>query len=95
MSKMIGKQKLIDWIEMQQLGELEELELDRAGAYGTMYEEIESGRFDASEYQQRYEDLVRAIRNGYMFSESADGLIYQIESATDFRLWEDTVNDKT
>lgn len=42
------------------------------------------------DYQQRYEALVRAIRNGYMFSESAAGLIHQIESTTDFRLREET-----
>lgn len=45
------------------------------------------------DYQQRYEALVQAIRNGYMFSESANGLIHQIESTTDFRLREDDSND--
>ncbi len=45
------------------------------------------------DYQQRYEALVQALRDGYSDSETAAGLIAWVESTTGIELWEDDSNE--
>lgn len=46
MSQYLDKEKLLKWLDMQNRGEIEEYELDRAAAYGNVYKEIKDARFD-------------------------------------------------
>lgn len=55
---------------------------------------LTDGEYDSDiDYQQRYESLVQALRDGYSDSETAAGLIAWVESTTGIELWEDDSNE--
>ncbi len=93
MSQTIDKQQLLSVMQNTFTAHIRLGQSERASELSVWMDIVKKGTFDSDvDYQQRYEALVRAIRKGYMFSESADGLIHQIESTTDFRLREDNTD---
>lgn len=95
----IDKQKLIDHLDSQANYFYDQTMVGVSGIFVILRDEVEEGKFDSDvDYQQRYEALIQAIRDGlgeFPPAKSAEDLIGWIESTYPFvgDLREDDGND--